>query len=77
MHDGGRFFLGDAGQGLASMKPGTPLLQFQGLAGEDFLQLVGAGNRAQESAVIRDGAIAVATKMATVTNIGCVQRWRK
>src|ERR1019366_6993227 len=31
------------------MKPGTPLLKLQGLAGEDFLQLVGAGE--QQSAV--------------------------
>src|ERR1039457_1240905 len=33
------------------MKPRTPLLQLQGLAGEDFLQLVGAGE--QQPAVRR------------------------
>jgi hypothetical protein len=33
------------------MKPGTPLLQLQGLAGEDCLQLVGAGE--QQPAVWR------------------------
>ena len=43
--------LGDTGQRLAGMKPGTPSLQLQCLAGEDFLQLVGAGE--QQPAVRR------------------------
>jgi hypothetical protein len=41
MHDLGCFFFGDSRQGLAGMKPGTPLLQLEGLTGEDLLQLVG------------------------------------
>ena len=51
MHDSGRFLLRDAGQRLAGMKARTPLPQLQGLAGEDFLQLVGVGE--QQPAVRR------------------------
>ena len=39
------------GKALASMKAGAPLLQLQGLAGKDCLQLVGTGK--QQPAVRR------------------------
>src|ERR1039458_4954317 len=47
----GCFLFGDARQRLPGMKAGTPLLQLQGLAGEDLLQLMGAGE--QQPAVWR------------------------
>jgi hypothetical protein len=52
VRDVGCFLFGDAGQGLAGMKPGTPpLLQLQSLAGEDLFQFVGTGE--QQPAVRR------------------------